>query len=139
MVWKPLRPDPSEADPRLVGSILPEVTRRFGLASPKTLNAVFARWAEVVGRPLGEHTTPVSLRNGILTLVVDEPGWATEIRYLQDDLVRRVNEVAGVGTVTSVEVRRTDSRASKRAAQRRQSEGPSKEPETSQNQGKNVV
>jgi predicted nucleic acid-binding Zn ribbon protein len=119
MVWKPLRTDPAEVEPRLVGSALPQVTRRFGLASPQTLNAVFARWEEMVGSPLGHHCTPVALRDSVLTVTVDEPGWATEIRYLHDDLVRRINEVAGAGAVTRVEVRRRESTGAQRAAARR--------------------
>ena len=81
-----------------------QLARRLGLAPTDALAKVFGRWEDVVGQPMATHVHPVSLRNGVLTVAVDEPGWATQVRYLAEDLAARCNERAGEGTVTSVTV-----------------------------------
>ena len=47
---------------------------------------------------------PVRLEHGVLLVEVDEPAWATQVRFLADDIRRRLREEAGV-EVTSLEVR----------------------------------
>jgi predicted nucleic acid-binding Zn ribbon protein len=105
MVWKPLRQEPGARDPRLIGDSLPDVTKRLGLAKPNVLTAVFAHWNAVVGSPLCEHVTPIGLRGSVLTVEVDEPAWATQLRFLHDDVVTRVNEATGHQSVTELVVR----------------------------------
>ena len=41
---------------------------------------------------------------GTLTIGVDQPGWATQLTYLEADLLRRIEEVAGAGAVQRVRV-----------------------------------
>lgn len=105
MVWKPLRQEPAARDPRRIGDSLPDVTKRLGLAKPNVLTAVFAQWDSVVGSPLCVHVRPVGLRDRVLTVEVDEPAWATELRFLQDDLLARLNEATGHESVIDVVVR----------------------------------
>ena len=50
---------------------------------------------------------PCSLDDGRLVVEVDEPGWATQLRYLEADLLERLAAVAGAGAVRSIEVRVT--------------------------------
>jgi predicted nucleic acid-binding Zn ribbon protein len=121
MVWKPLQPPPGDRDPRPIGDSLPDVTKRLGLAKPKVLTAVFARWDEVVGSPLCDHVQPVGLRDGVLTVEVDDPAWVTQLRFLHDDLVARVNDATGTETVTKLEVR-------VRGASRRTANGGNRRP-----------
>lgn len=101
--WRPS----SDGDdlPQPIGKTLDRVARRFGAPRASALAAVFDRWEEAVGAAMAAHARPLSLRNGTLVVAVDEPGWATQLRYLSADLVRRLAEVAGDGVVTAVDVR----------------------------------
>lgn len=56
---------------------------------------MFGRWAELVGSDVAEHATPVSLRDGELTVRVSSTAWATQLRTLQRQLLARI--AAGVG------------------------------------------
>jgi predicted nucleic acid-binding Zn ribbon protein len=67
-------------------------------------SAIWNRWREIVGPAVADHARPRSLRDGTLRISVDEPAWATHLRYLSNDIVRRVGEVAGAGIVTTIEV-----------------------------------
>src|SRR5260221_10701202 len=80
------------------------VGRELGLPSPDITAALAARWADIVGPATAAHAEVRSVRNGECTIVVDGPVWATQLRYGSTDLIRRVNERCGEGSVTSVRV-----------------------------------
>jgi hypothetical protein len=40
----------------------------------------------------------------VLEIVVDAPAWATQLRYLEADLVERASQVVGPGVVSAVRV-----------------------------------
>jgi hypothetical protein len=42
------------------------------------------------------------VRNGVVEVLVDSPGWATEFRYLESDLVERASRLVGEGVVRAV-------------------------------------
>ena len=105
MTWKPLRVPRASEDPKPVGASLGDVTRRFGLAAPSVLGAIFSDWERLVGPALARHVEPVGLRDGVLLLDVDEPGWVTELQFLHDDLLRRIGEAAGAASVREISVR----------------------------------
>ncbi|HUA95834.1 MAG TPA: DUF721 domain-containing protein [Acidimicrobiales bacterium] len=64
-------------------------------AAPGALGAVFSRWDEIAGPALARHARPLRLTPGELVVAVDEPAWATQVRSLAGELLRRVGEVAG--------------------------------------------
>lgn len=103
--WRPLGTPASEQEPRRVGESLDRIARRLGAPGARALGSVFGHWDEIVGASVAVHSRPVSLRSGVLRVEVDEPGWATQLRYLAPDIVRRCAEVAGPDVVVSVEVK----------------------------------
>lgn len=101
--WKPL---PGEVpDPKPVGASLDRVAASLGVTRASTLSAVFASWPELVGESVAQHARPRSLKAGTLVVAVDEPAWATQLRWLEADLVTRLNEALGAGQVERIEVR----------------------------------
>ncbi|MGE3834253.1 MAG: DciA family protein [Acidimicrobiia bacterium] len=88
-----------------MGESLDRVTDALGVPSASTLPAVFSRWDDLVGEVLAAHARPAALRDGVLVVTVDDPAWATQLRWLQVDLLERLAAVAGAGVVTGVEVR----------------------------------
>jgi predicted nucleic acid-binding Zn ribbon protein len=88
-----------------VGDSLDRVAKRIGAPGARTLGAVFGHWEDIVGPVVAAHARPVALREGVLRVEVDEPGWATQLRYLAPDVIRRCAEVAGADVVVSVDVK----------------------------------
>ena len=68
------------------------------------MGGVFGRWAEAVGDAVAVHVTPVKLDGSKLVVEVDDPAWATQLRFLEATLKARLLEVAGA-TIETVEVR----------------------------------
>ncbi len=53
------------------------------------------RWPEVVGDALADKTLPDRYDKGTLWVVASGSAWAQEIRLRKEEIVRRMNEVAG--------------------------------------------
>lgn len=82
---------------------LDQVVRSLRGAGAQATYTLFGRWQAVVGDAIAAHAKPVKIEAGRLLVHVDEPGWATQLRYLEDDLVQRLT-AAGV-EVTSIDLR----------------------------------
>lgn len=72
--------------------------------SASAMGGVFGRWEEAVGSAVAAHVQPVKLHGTTLVVEVDDPGWATQLRFLDATLRGRLAEVAGA-TIETVEVR----------------------------------
>lgn len=95
---------PDGRDPQALGSELDKIIGERGWALDLRIRGVFARWAELVGPEIGEHSTPESLKDGVLVVRAHSTAWATQLKLLASGVVRRLNEELGDGTVTVVEV-----------------------------------
>jgi len=88
-----------------VGESLDRVAASLGVPRASTLSTVFASWPEMVGESVAQHSRPRSLRDGTLVVAVDEPAWATQLRWLEADLLTRLGEALGPDAVARIEVR----------------------------------
>jgi predicted nucleic acid-binding Zn ribbon protein len=78
--------------PRRVGDSMPRVLKRLGVpASPATMEAVFARWDEVVEGDLHGHVRPLRVDGRTLVVAVDHPAWATRARMQSARILARVH------------------------------------------------
>ena len=94
--------------PRPVKDSLEHLARRLGAPTASALGAVFSQWDDAVGPSVAAHARPVSLADGVLVVAVDQPGWATQLRYLSADLLTRLAVVAGEGVVGRIDIRVED-------------------------------
>ena len=94
--YEPLHED---RGPRKVGESIEQL--RPGSTALSTL---LDRWSEVVGDALAAHVRPTKLAGGTLVIAVDDPAWATQLKYLQADLLTRIGDVLGAGAVTEIRV-----------------------------------
>lgn len=75
-----------------------------GDTSASALGGVFGRWDEAVGEALAAHVQPVKLDGTTLVVQVDDPAWATQLKFLESTLKQRLAEIAGA-TIERIEVR----------------------------------
>jgi predicted nucleic acid-binding Zn ribbon protein len=72
--------------------------------SAAAIGGVFGRWEEAVGAAVARHVQPVKLDGKRLIVEVDDPAWATQLRFLEATMRTRLREVAGAD-VDSIDVR----------------------------------
>ncbi|NCY15604.1 MAG: DUF721 domain-containing protein [Actinobacteria bacterium] len=104
MPWEPL-PDHRDPEPAPMRAGLDRLVRHLGGSSAGSMSSLFDRWSEFVGDTMSTHCRPVSLRAGVLIVAVDDPAWATEIRYLEPALKVRLNAELQEDAIASIEVR----------------------------------
>lgn len=93
-----------EQQPTPLGDALAEISIELGLADPNAVGALTTRWPEVVGAAIAEHARIRSLRGTTLTVGVESGAWATELRYLEHEVLARVEAIVGPGVVTEMNV-----------------------------------
>lgn len=91
--------------PARVQDVLDRVVRSLGAPGTDAVQLVFNRWDEVVGPVLAERTWPLSLEDGRLQLAADDPAVVSHVRWLERELVQRLDELLGAGRVTGIDVR----------------------------------
>jgi predicted nucleic acid-binding Zn ribbon protein len=96
---------PHREEPRPLAAAIEGLLSAEGWTLAAATGSVFGRWAQIVGTDLAAHTTPESLTDGELTVSADSTAWATQVRLLAAQLVRRLNAELGDGTVQRVAVR----------------------------------
>jgi predicted nucleic acid-binding Zn ribbon protein len=92
-------------DPQLLGQAIGGLLDQQGWQQRAAIGSVFGRWAEIVGRDLAAHTQPEAFADGELAVSAESTAWATQVRLLAPQLVRRLNAELGDGTVRRVKVR----------------------------------
>jgi hypothetical protein len=58
-----------------------------------------------LGPPFTNNAEPALFRKGVLTLVVEESAWLTELTFLSPDIIQRINETLGENLVTAIRAR----------------------------------
>ena len=94
---------PSPA-PGPISSALDGVVRSLRGPSREAVGGLFGRWDEAVGEQVAQHVTPRKLDEGTLIVEVDDPAWATQVKFLTPMITERLIAVAGV-KIDRIEVR----------------------------------
>ena len=106
-------------EPRRVGDSLDRLSRSLSGVGAQPLVSVFTEWPKVVGDTLAAHCRPLALDGTRLVIAVDEPAWATQIRYLETELLGRLAEVVDGPPVASIEVRVSPGETSRKRGPKR--------------------
>ncbi|MFT4287895.1 DUF721 domain-containing protein [Nocardioides sp.] len=95
---------PDDRDPQLLDATLSRLVQDHGWEVDLRVHGLFGRWAELVGTEVAGHATPESFAEGRLLVRTDSTAWATQLRLLSADVVRRLNEELGHGTVLALDI-----------------------------------
>ncbi|MBA3266527.1 MAG: DUF721 domain-containing protein [Nocardioidaceae bacterium] len=95
---------PDGRDPMTLSASLERLVTDSGWAADVAVRAVFARWPEIVGAEVAAHCQPETYRDGHLTIRTDSTAWATQMRLLAPQVVRRMNEELGDASVLRIDV-----------------------------------
>ncbi len=103
-------------DPIPISTSLDGVVRSLRGPSREAVGGLFGRWTEAVGAQVAEHVKPVKLDGSTLVVEVDDPAWATQVKFLTPMITERLDAVAGI-VVDRIDVR-VDRRAARGAKYR---------------------
>lgn len=94
-------------DPMGLGPAINRLITERGWETPAAVGGVMGRWPEIVGEELARHCVPQRYDEDERVLVVqcDSTAWATQVRMLAAQLVKRLNEDLGHGTVQRIDIK----------------------------------
>jgi len=91
-------------DPQSLESVLSEVIAGRNWGKGVAEGNLFSNWNEIVGDEIAQHTTPISLVDGRLTIQSSSSAWATQMRLMQDDLLKTISNSSPGALVESLNV-----------------------------------
>ena len=96
---------PDSRDPQPLSATLRTWVASSGAADDLRKASLFAQWEKIVGAEVADHCTPVSLVEGELLVQAESTAWATQIRMLAPQLLRKINAEVGHRSVLRIRAR----------------------------------
>ena len=96
---------PRRDDPQALNAAVGGLLSARGWRQRVAVGAVFGNWPLIVGPQLASHTKADGFENGELTVTADSDAWAAQVRLMAPQLIKRLAEELGHGTVTRIRVR----------------------------------
>ena len=117
-------PGPDPRDPQLFGVMLERIMKQRGWQKPAAEAKVFGAWEKVVGPDVAKHSRPVKLDAGVLTVEAESTAWATQLRLLCGNLLKRIAAEVGHNVVTKLNIHGPAAPSWNRGPRRVQGRGP---------------
>ncbi len=96
---------PRRDDPQPLAAAFGGLLSARGWRQRAAVGAVFGHWPDIVGPQLALHTKPESFDEGELAVQADSDAWATQVRLMAPQILKRLAEELGHGTVRRIRVR----------------------------------
>ncbi|MFE9204002.1 DUF721 domain-containing protein [Micromonospora sp. NPDC007230] len=97
-------PGPDPRDPQPLGAVLDKLVKARGWQQPAAEATVFGAWERVVGPEVAQHSRPVKLEDGELTVEARSTAWATQLRLLAGSLLQQIAREVGHNVVRKLHI-----------------------------------
>jgi predicted nucleic acid-binding Zn ribbon protein len=82
------------SDPQPLSSVFNEIITNRDWRQGIAEGNLFSDWKKVVGEDIAQHTTPITLLKGKLTIQTSSTAWATQLRLISNDLLKTLQQSA---------------------------------------------
>lgn len=94
----------SGSDPTALGDALGDMIADEGWSTQVGVHALLGRWPAIVGDVVGSHSHPERFADGVVTIRTDSTAWASQLRLMAPQLLAKLNEALGDGTITRLDI-----------------------------------
>ncbi|MBI4470800.1 MAG: DUF721 domain-containing protein [Acidobacteria bacterium] len=94
---------------------LPPLIERWSSQESVREQAVLGGWDRIVGEPVSRHCTPYRIFDRRLIVLTSDRTWKTQMERISGEILRRLNQLMGHGSVTFIEYRVDAARAGVRS------------------------
>ena len=94
----------SDSEPQPISLGIERLLRSLRGGDRRATVTVFSRWTDLVGDGVAGHVRPLKLDRGTLIVEADDAAWATQMKFLEQDLLSRLRETGDM-SVQRLEIR----------------------------------
>ena len=91
-------------DPQPLGRLVGQVAQRRGWEDKVSTGRLFAQWGQIVGEEIAANATPERLEDGVLYVRASSTAWATQLRLVAADVLRKIAAAMGPNQVRRLKV-----------------------------------
>jgi len=104
VIRKKNKPAPTQrvgqpGDPELIGGVLSNLIAEREWDSGLAEGNLFITWAQIVGTEISQHTTPISISSGVLTIQSSSTAWAVQLQLVATELLTTIQSDPSGATV----------------------------------------
>jgi len=74
-------------DPQLISDVLKNLIQDREWQSGIAEGNLFTNWESIVGSEIAEHTEPIAILEGVLTIRTSSTAWATQLNLISNDVL----------------------------------------------------
>jgi predicted nucleic acid-binding Zn ribbon protein len=67
------------------------ILKEYNIKEDVDVYKIFHLWGSIVGDKTAGHTKPARVGNNTLFVEVDDPLWLTQLRYMRDDIMDKID------------------------------------------------
>ncbi len=94
----------SATDPQVLSDVLSKLIHDRDWKSGIAEGTLFSTWPSIVGDQISEHTTPISILDGVLTIRTSSTAWATQLQLVAPDVLETIQHSAPGALVDSLNI-----------------------------------
>ncbi len=84
------------------GEILDRLTQKMGIAARLEQEKAVVLWGEAVGGSVARRARAVSIRGGMLFVIVENSMWLQELALLKEGIIGKLNSLIGAEVVKDI-------------------------------------
>ncbi len=88
-----------------IGEVVDKVLRQYRPISDQALLQVWELWEEAVGEAIAANARPAAFKGDTLLVHVSSSTWLHHMRFLESDLISKINNALGDGTIRSIKLK----------------------------------
>ena len=77
----------NSTDPQLISDVLNNLIQDREWQSGIAEGNLFANWEKLVGAEIAEHTEPIAILDGVLTIKTSSTAWAVQLNLISNDVL----------------------------------------------------
>lgn len=91
-------------EPQKINNILNELVETRDWKKGIAEGNIFSEWREIVGNEIADHSNPITLFEGKLTIQTSSTAWSTQLRLMNDDLLRKIQQSSPGAVVEELQI-----------------------------------
>ena len=91
-------------DPQKISNILHELIETRDWQKGIAEGNLFTDWREIVGAEIADHSSPITLYEGKLTIQTSSTAWSTQLRLMNDQILRNIQQSAPGAVVEELHI-----------------------------------